>query len=51
MSHGIEKGFLPEMDEVLFKSKMIGGGQETTLELDQLLKNCQLKTLKLLLRT
>ena len=34
MSHGIEKGFMPEMDEVLFKSKMIGGGQETTLELD-----------------
>ena len=34
MSHGIEKGFLPEMEEVLFKSKMIGGGEETTLELD-----------------
>lgn len=34
MSHGIEKGFMPEMVEVLFKSKMIGGGQETTLELD-----------------
>ena len=34
MSHGIEKGFMPEMEEVLFKSKMIGGGEETTLELD-----------------
>tara|TARA_B100000686_G_C15994833_1_gene573761 strand:- start:38 stop:502 length:465 start_codon:yes stop_codon:yes gene_type:complete len=34
MSHGIENGFLPEMKEVLFKSKMIGGGQETTFELD-----------------
>lgn len=34
MSHGIEKGFIPEMDEVLFKSKMIGGGQETTFDLD-----------------
>ena len=34
MSHGIENGFIPEMEEVLFKSKMIGGGQETTLELD-----------------
>ena len=34
MSHGIESGFMPDMDEVLFKSKMIGGGQETTLELD-----------------
>ena len=34
MSHGIENGFMPEMDEILFKSKMIGGGEETTLELD-----------------
>ncbi len=34
MSHGIEKGFMPEMKEVLFKSKMIGGGEETILELD-----------------
>ncbi len=34
MAHGIEKGFMPEMEEVLFKSKMIGGGEETTLELD-----------------
>ena len=34
MSHGIENGFLPEMEEVLFKSKMIGGGQETNFELD-----------------
>ena len=34
MAHGIEKGFMPEIEEVLFKSKMIGGGQETTLELD-----------------
>ena len=34
MSHGIENGFIPEMEEVLFKSKMIGGGQETTFELD-----------------
>ena len=34
MAHGIEKGFIPEMEEVLFKSKMIGGGEETTLELD-----------------
>ena len=34
MSHGIGNGFLPEMEEVLFKSKMIGGGQETTFELD-----------------
>ena len=34
MSHGIENGFIPELEEVLFKSKMIGGGQETTLELD-----------------
>ena len=34
MSNGIENGFIPEMEEVLFKSKMIGGGQETTLELD-----------------
>ena len=34
MSHGIEKGFMPEMEEVLFKSKMIGGGEQTTLELD-----------------
>ena len=25
---------VPEMEEVLFKSKMIGGGEETTLELD-----------------
>ena len=34
MSHGIENGFLPELKEVLFKSKMIGGGQETTFEID-----------------
>ena len=34
MSHGIENGFIPELKEVLFKSKMIGGGQETTLEID-----------------
>ena len=34
MSHGIENGFIPEMEEVLFKSKMIGGGEETTFELD-----------------
>ena len=34
MAHGIEKGFMPEMEEVLFKSKMIGGGEQTTLELD-----------------
>jgi azurin len=34
MSHGIDKGFMPEMEEVLFKSKMIGGGEETSLELD-----------------
>ena len=34
MSHGVENGYLPEMEEVLFKSKMIGGGQETKLELD-----------------
>ena len=34
MSHGIENGYMPEMDEILFKSKMIGGGEETTLELD-----------------
>ena len=34
MSHGIKNGFMPEMEEVLFKSEMIGGGQETTLELD-----------------
>jgi len=34
MSHGIDNGFIPEMEEVLFKSKMIGGGQETTFELD-----------------
>ena len=34
MSHGIENGFLPEMEEILSKSKMIGGGQETTIELD-----------------
>ena len=34
MSHGIENGFIPELKEVLAKSKMIGGGQETTLEID-----------------
>ena len=34
MSHGIDNGFIPELKEVLFKSKMIGGGQETTLEID-----------------
>ena len=34
MSHGIENGFMPEMEEVLFKSKMIGGGQETSLEIN-----------------
>ena len=34
MSNGIENGFIPEMKEVLFKSKMIGGGQETKLEID-----------------
>lgn len=34
MSHGIDNGFIPEMEEVLFKSKMIGGGQETTFEVD-----------------
>ncbi len=34
MSHGVENGYLLEMEEVLFKSKMIGGGQETKLELD-----------------
>jgi len=34
MSHGIENGFIPDMEEVLFKSIMIGGGQETTFELD-----------------
>ena len=34
MAHGIEKGFMPEMEEVLFKSKMIGGGEQTTLEID-----------------
>ena len=34
MAHGIQNGFMPKMQEVLFKSEMIGGGQETTLELD-----------------
>ena len=34
MSHGVENGYLSEMEEVLFKSKMIGGGQETKSELD-----------------
>ena len=34
MSHGIENWFIPEMEEVLFKSEMIGVWQESTLELD-----------------
>ena len=34
MSHGIENGFIPELSEVLLKSEMIGGGQETTFEID-----------------
>ncbi len=34
MSHGIENGFLPELNEVLFKSHIVGGGEETTLEIN-----------------
>ena len=31
---GIDNGFLPESSDILFKSKMIGGGESTTLEID-----------------
>ena len=34
MSHGFEEGFLPDLNEVLFKSPIIGAGGETILELD-----------------
>ena len=41
MAHGIQNGFMPEMEEVLFKSEMIWGGQETTLELDRKVFNSE----------
>ena len=34
MENGIDNGFLPESSDILFKSKMIGGGESTTLEID-----------------
>ena len=34
MSHGFEEGFLPDLNEVLFKSPIIGGGEKTILELE-----------------
>ena len=34
MANGIENGYLPASDDILFKSKMIGGGESTTLEID-----------------
>ncbi len=43
MAHGIDKGFMPEMEEVLYKSEMIGGGEETTLELDPKVFNSEKK--------
>jgi azurin len=34
MENGIDNGFLPESSDILFKSKMVGGGESTTLEID-----------------
>ena len=34
MSNGFEEGFLPNLNEILFKSAIIGGGEETIMELD-----------------
>ena len=32
MEHGLKKGYLPEIEEIIFKSEVIGGGEETILE-------------------
>tara|TARA_Y100001970_G_C14199545_1_gene840275 strand:- start:1655 stop:2098 length:444 start_codon:yes stop_codon:yes gene_type:complete len=34
MAHGLNKGYLPDMSEVIFKSEVIGGGEETILEIN-----------------
>ena len=34
MSHGFRRGFLPDLNEVLFKSPIIGGGEEIILEIE-----------------
>lgn len=34
MAHGLKKGYLPEIEEVIFKSEVIGGGEETILEIN-----------------
>ena len=34
MEHGLKKGYLPEIEEIIFKSEVIGGGEETILELN-----------------
>ena len=33
-SHGAEKGYLPDSNEILSISNMVGGGETTTLEID-----------------
>ena len=34
MENGIENGYLPASDKILFRSDMIGGGESTTLTVD-----------------
>jgi azurin len=34
MANGMDNGYLPASDDILFQSKMVGGGESTTLEIE-----------------